>query len=151
MAVDIGLNPPGLRHDRVVAGYATSTGIKFGYAVIKDTAATGNRRAVTTTTTPGAGPVAGVVVSQTDPTDGSAVGDQLEVCDSGIVEVNLAASNAITKGDLLIMSATAGAVKKIGAETDPVIVGVAAQDMASQAGVVRIAMEMGTGFYVHKS
>jgi len=139
---DVGLNPPGTRHDVVVPGVSSGTGIKFGDAVLMDVSLTTKHRAVALTATAGSKPVAGVCVSQTDPTNGSADGDSLEICEEGIVEVNLAASNAITKGDLLITSATAGAVKKLGSETGADIVGEAMQDMGSQAGVVRIACKL---------
>jgi hypothetical protein len=144
---DIGFNPPGLRHDRVLAGVATVTGIKFGHCLVMDTAATGQHRAVKTDNTAGEGPLAGVCVTQTDPTNGSASGDSLEVCDEGVVEVLLASSNAITKGDLLINSGTAGQVKKLGGETTPWILGVALEDMSSQSSPVLIACKL--GIYQH--
>jgi len=144
---DVGLCPPGTRHDKVIGGVASVTGIKFGHVVLMDTAATGLHRSVTTTATAGSAPIAGVVVSQTDPTNGSAVGDNLEICYSGIVEVVLAASNAITKGDKLITAAVAGQVKKLASETTPDILGVAMEDMASNANAVRIACRV--GIYQH--
>jgi hypothetical protein len=139
---DIGLNPPGTRHDRVVGGVARTTGLQFGSVVVMDVATTGQHRAVTTAAAAGGGPVAGVVVSQTNPTGGSALGDDLDICDQGIVEVWLAASTAIVKGDLLIAAGTSGYVKKLAAETTPWIVGVAFQDMASTASPVRIAVKL---------
>jgi hypothetical protein len=144
---DIGLNPPGTRHDRVNSGVGTTAGLKFGFAVVYDVAAVNQHRAVTTTATAGAGPLAGVVVAQTDPVSGSAVGDNLEICDVGIVEVWLAANQAIVKGDLIIASGTAGMVKKAAAETTPWVLGVAFQDMASTATPVRIAVKL--GIYQH--
>jgi hypothetical protein len=144
---DIGLNPPGTRHDRVNGGVATTAGLRFGYVVVYDVAAVGQHRAVTTTATAGAGPLAGVVTSQTDPTSGASVGDNLEICDEGIVEVVLVASTAIVKGDLLIASATAGQVKKLAAETTAWVLGIAFQDMPSTASPVRIACKL--GIYQH--
>lgn len=144
---DIGLNPPGTRHDKVVGGAATVTGILFGHLLVMDTGSAGAHRAVTNVSTAGVGPTAGVCVSQTDPTSGSAVGDNLEVCYDGIVEVWLAASNTIAKGDKLIHSGTAGQVKKMASETTPEVVGVAMQDMASNANPTKIAMRL--GIYQH--
>ncbi len=145
MSTDIGLNPPDTRHDRVIGGKATATGIKFGHVVIKDTAATG-RRDCKLTSTAGDKPVMGVVVSQTDPTNGSAVGDDLEICDAGIVECYLEASSTIVFGDVLITSATPGCVKKLAAEGTYDIVGRAHQDMISGATLVRIAVELNAPF-----
>lgn len=144
---DVGLNPPGTRHDSVVGGLATVTGIKFGHVLVMDTGTTNSRRAVKTTSTAGDAPIAGVCVSQTDPTNGSALNDNLEVCNAGIVEVWLASGNAITKGDKLITSGTAGQVKKLASETTPDILGVAMEDMASQSGAVLIACRL--GIYQH--
>jgi Uncharacterized conserved protein (DUF2190) len=144
---DIGLNPPGTRHDRVVGGVASIAGLKFGNVVVMDVAAAGFHRAVTATTTPGGGPLAGVITSQTDPVNGTAIGDNLEICDEGIVEVWLVSGQAIVKGDLLVASATAGMVTKHGAETTPWILGIAFQDMASQSAPVRIAAKL--GIYQH--
>jgi hypothetical protein len=142
---DIGLNPPGTRHDRVVGGKATVTGIRFGHVLIKDTT-TPNHRDVKLTTTPGAQPVAGICASQTDPTVGSAVGDDLEVVDAGIAEVWLAPSQTIVKGDQLVTSATSGAVKKRAAETPADIVGRAFQDATSGASPILISVELNAPF-----
>src|SRR5258708_5478255 len=140
--IDIGVNPTGTRHDRVLAGYATETGIKFGDIVRWDTASTGNHRAIIRTTTAGDNQIAGVVVSQTDPTSGSAVGDLLEVCDLGVCEVNVVASQTLVKGDLLISSTTAGAVKKIASETTPDVLGRVNMDLTSIASVVRVSVNV---------
>jgi hypothetical protein len=142
MALDIGLNPTGTRHDRVAAGYATETGIKFGDVLVWDTASTGNHRAVKRTSTAGDAPLAGVCITQTDPTNGTAVGDFIEVCYSGVVEVNIVASQALTKGDKLISSTTAGACKKLASETTPDVLGRCNMDLASTASVVRVSCEV---------
>ena len=144
---DIGLNPPGTRHDRVVSGVASVAGIKFGDVVLMDVAASGQHAAVTLTATAGASPIKGICVTQTNPTTGSAIGDPLEICTQGIAEVNLAASTVIVKGDKLITSTTLGAVKKLAAETTPDVLGRADQDMASTANVTRISCEI--GIYQH--
>jgi hypothetical protein len=139
---DIGLNPPQTRHDRVVSGVATETGIKFGDVLVWDVATTNQHRAVKRNGTAGEAPLAGVCVTQTDPTNGSAVGDNLEICDLGIVETNLVTTTAIVKGDKIIASGTAGQVKKLAGETTPDVLGRAMQDMASTSGVVRIAVNV---------
>lgn len=138
---DIGINPRGTRHDRVVGGVATEAGIKFGDVVVMDTAATGQGRAVKRTTTAGDKPIAGVVVTQCGPS-GCAIGDNLEICEEGIVEVNLLTATAIAKGDELVTSTTAGQVKKLAAEALPGILGRANMDMASTTGSVRISCEL---------
>lgn len=138
---DIGINPRGTRHDRVVGGVAMETGIKFGDVVVEDLASAGQGRAVKRTTVAGDNPIAGVCVTQTGP-DGSAVGDNLEICQEGIVEVNLLTTTAIVKGDELVTSTTAGQVKKLAAEVKPGVLGRANMDMASTAGSVRISVEL---------
>ena len=143
---DIGFNPVALRHDRVVGGVATETGIKFGDVVIMDVASTNQFRAVKCTTTAGDKPVRGVCVSQTDPTIGSSVGDNLEICDVGQPEVWLATSQTIVKGDRLVTSTEAGRVKKLAAETGGDIVGVAAQDAVSTGSPIRIAVTLHAPF-----
>lgn len=138
--VDSGINPTGTRHNRVLPGYATETGIKFGDVLVWDTSSTVNHRAVKRTTNAGDAPLAGVCVTQTDPTNGSAVGDFIEVCDLGICEVNIVASQALTKGDKLISSTTAGAAKKLASETTPDILGRVNMDLSSTASVVRVSV-----------
>lgn len=138
---DIGFNPPGLRHDRVVAGLATEAGIIFGDLLIQDTATVNDHRAAKRTAIAGGGPVKGVCVSQMGPSGGS-LGDSLEVCDEGIVEINLVPLQAVVKGDILIASTTAGAVKVLAAEALAWQVGIADMDMAAQAGVVRISCRL---------
>ena len=140
---DINLNPSDIRHDRVLPGVATETGIDYGDIVVWDTATTNDRRAVKRLASAGGGPIAGVVVSQTDPTNGSAIGDLLEICDLGVVEVNLVTTTAVVKGDVIINSATAGQAKVLAAEGTAWQLGVAHQDMASTAGVTRIAVILG--------
>lgn len=139
---DIGLNPRATRHDVVVGGVATETGIKFGDVVVVDTAATGQGRAIKRTTTAGANGVRGVVVTQTDPTNGSAVGDNLEVCTRGTVEINIVANQALTKNDQLVTSTTAGAAKKLLSETTPDVIGRVNMDLASTASVVRVSCDL---------
>lgn len=139
---DINLNPANIRHDRVLPGYATVTGIKFGDVLVYDTAETNNRRAVKTYASAGGGPIAGVCVSHTDPTDGSAVGDLIEFCSAGIVETNLVTTTAVVKGDVIINSATAGQCKVLAAEGTAWVLGHAHQDMGSTSGVTRIAVEL---------
>lgn len=138
----IGLNPRGTRHDRVVGGVAGVTGIKFGDVVIWDTSATTEPRTVKKTTTAGDKPVAGVCVTMTDPTNGSAVGDKLEICQVGVVELNMAASETLSPGDEVVTSTTSGAAKKLGAEVKPDIIGRANMFLASTAGVVRVSVEL---------
>lgn len=141
---DVGLNPPGLRHDVVEAGLATETGILFGDVLAMDVATVNDHRAVKRPTAAGGGPIKGVCVSQTSAVggSGSAVGDSLEVCSGGIVEVNLVSGQAVVKGDILIASATAGQVKVLAAEATAWQVGIAEQDMAATVGVVRIACRL---------
>jgi hypothetical protein len=140
--VDIGLNPTGTRHDRVVPGYAVETGIKFGDVLVWDTSSTVNHRACKRTTTAGDAPLAGVCVTQTDPVNGTAIGDVIEICSAGIAEVNVVSSQALTKGDKLVSSTTAGAAKKLASETTPDILGRVNMDLASTASVTRVSVEI---------
>lgn len=142
---DYGLNPAGVRHDRVVGGSATVTGLKFGHVVVKDTATTNDRKAVKSTTTACDKPVAGVIVSQTDPTNGSAVGDVLEICDQGIVEAWVVTGSSGVKGDKLITSTTAGQLKKLAAETGGDVVGRANMDWNASAGAILISLTLTPG------
>ncbi len=139
---DINLNPADIRHDRVLPGVATVTGIKYGDVLVYDVAETNNRRAVKTLASAAAGPLAGVCVSMTDPTDGTAVGDEIEFCSEGIVEVNLVTTSAVTKGDIIINSATAGQCKVLAGDSTAWQLGTAHQDMGSTSGVTRIAVEL---------
>jgi len=146
MSTDIGLNPPGTRHDRVVGGVAVVAGIKFGDVVISDTTPGAGHRDVKLTAVAGDKPVAGICVAQTDPTTGSAIGDNIEICDTGICEVNLAAGETILKGDVLVTAAVNGQVKKLGAEVTYDIVGRAFQAATSGASPIRISVELSAPF-----
>lgn len=138
---DIGTNPRATRHDVVVGGVATEAGIKFGDVVIMDRATTGQGRAIKRTTTAGDNYVRGVVVTQCGPS-GCAVGDNLEVCLKGCVEINIVASLALTKGDELVTSTTAGAAKKLAGETTPDVIGSVNMDLASTASVTRVSCDL---------
>lgn len=140
---DFGKNPAGIRHDMVVPGVATVTGIKFGDVVVIDrTGSATDHKAVKLPTAAGENYVRGICVSQTDPSSGSAVGDVLEICVEGIAECNIVASQALTAGDELVTSTTPGAAKKLASETTPDVIGRTVQDLASTAAVTRVGVEL---------
>jgi hypothetical protein len=137
---DIGLNPPKATNVHSRTGVMTDALAKFGSIVVQ--AATGNHADMVTTTSAGATGVQGVVTSIGDPNNSDlfAVGDQVSVRDLGDAEV-LVVAGTYAVGDPIITSTTAGAGKKLAAETGADIVGYSLQAI-TLAAVGRISVRL---------
>jgi hypothetical protein len=123
---DIGLNPPKATNIHSRTGVMQDALAQFGSILVQ--AGTGNHADMQTTTTAGATGVMGVVTSQGDPNNSGlfAVGDQASVRDLGDAEV-LVVAGTYAVGDPIITSTTAGAGKKLAAESGADVLGYSLQ------------------------
>jgi hypothetical protein len=146
---DIGTNPPTSDRRSFKGCVATVSGIKYGHVVIFDTGTT-NFRDTKLPAGAAATLLKGVVSDQGDPNSSGAfaVGDEFACCDGGEVEVLLdAGATAVTKGQPVISSATAGTVKGWTNETAVDVLGEFTQDYDNSLGSSAVLVSMRVGIY----
>lgn len=139
---DIGLNPPRGQNVHSRTGVMTDALAQFGSILIQ--AGTGNHADMVTTASAGAAGVQGVVQQQGDPNNSGlfAVGDQVSVRDAGEAQV-LVVAGTYAVGDPIITSTTAGAGKKLAAETGADVVGFSEQAITlAQTGLISVRLNI---------
>ncbi len=138
---DINLYPPYSRPIQSTTGIMTVATATYGMIVVPDGA---NHADVKISIAAGENKLLGVINTIGNPNDSGlfAIGDQVTVAYSGIVEVLFPATTVIARGDVIIASGTDGMGKVLEAETGYCILGYARQAVTIGAAAALASVEL---------